>query len=199
MNNQNTASYLHHWLRFRTQNDEQSLYWLYHAEFDRLYRFGLLSTQDPSLVKSAINAVFVDCWVRRPQLPEVDNVPGYLFVCFKRQLFHSLRAETNKAVTLPGDWPQHLAETYYEEAVVGHEPDDHRKALIRKALEALTPRQRDFIRLRFFEELDYEEIAEQSNTSVRTVYNTIHSALNRLRLQLGDIMWLLACLLLKSS
>ncbi len=195
MDNQTTASYLQHWQAFRLHN-EQSLYWLYHAEYDRFYRYGLLSAQDPHLVKSAINAVFIDLWTRRQSLPDVENVRGYLFICFKRRLFHALRAEKDNAVSLPENWPQHLAESSYEDALIGHELDARRKEQIRRALDTLTERQRSCIRMRFFEELSYEEIAEQTNTTVRTVYNTIHNAINRLRQELGDLPLLLAWLLM---
>ncbi|GAO44201.1 RNA polymerase sigma factor [Flavihumibacter petaseus] len=190
---QTTASYQQHWQAFRMHN-EQSLYWLYHAEYDRFYRFGLLSSPDAHLVKSAINTVFIDLWGRRTTLPEVENVRGYLFICFKRQLFHAIRREKDLTVELPANPPVILTESSYEDALIGHELDNIRREQIRKALDNLTERQRMFIRMRFFEELEYEDIAEQSNTSVRTVYNTIHNAISRLREELGDVPFVLAWL-----
>ncbi|WP_420854516.1 RNA polymerase sigma factor [Solitalea lacus] len=39
----------------------------------------------------------------------------------------------------------------------------------------------ELIKLRFFEQLSYEEIAGRTSISIRTIYNTIHAAINLLR------------------
>lgn len=177
-------------------NNENGLYRLYHAEYDRFYRFGILSAKDPVLVKSAINSTFVNLWAKRQTLPDVENVRGYLFIWFKRQLFQDIRqqATSNNRISSTEPSATLLTESSYEDALVSHELDELRRALIRKAMSCLTERQRSFIRLRFFEELSFEEIAEHSNTSIRTVYNTIHTAINRLRQELGDTPLLVAWL-----
>lgn len=183
----------HYWQELR-QDKENGLYQLYQAAYDGFYRYGMLSVSDPHLVKSAINSTFTDLWIKRQQLPEVDQVKAYLFICFKRQLFQLIRKESadlDRKDTLPQVL---LTEASFEEALVGHELDALRKARIRKALAVLSARQRQFIQQRFFEDLSYEEIAELSTTSVRTVYNTIHSAINRLRQELGDTEWILLLL-----
>ncbi|WP_290707933.1 sigma-70 family RNA polymerase sigma factor [Flavihumibacter sp. CACIAM 22H1] len=182
------------WIDFRS-DQETGLYTLYNHEYDRLYRYGMLSSQDPHLVKSAINSTFLDLWVRRAQLPEVENVKGYLFICFKRQLFQTLRKEQGRPLQLQDGSPVLLSEASFEDALIGHELDERRKIRIKKALACLSERQRQFIQQRFFEDMNYEEIAEQSNTSVRTVYNTIHAAINRLRAELGDADLLVILLL----
>ncbi|MCG7856659.1 sigma-70 family RNA polymerase sigma factor [Flavihumibacter sediminis] len=178
-------SFQHHWNAFR-QHQEAGLYQLYHLTYDSFYRYGMLSSADPHIVKTAINATFIDIWSKRSNLPEVENVKGYLFICFKRQLFQAIQKETeyyNREAQQP---PTLLTESSFEEAMINHELDTLRKARIRTAMASLSTRQKQFIQQRFFEDLSYEEIAEQSNTSVRTVYNTIHSAINRLRTELGE-------------
>jgi RNA polymerase sigma-70 factor (ECF subfamily) len=192
----NQNEYQNCWQAVRN-NEENGLYRLYHAEYDRFYRYGMLSAKDPVLVKSAINTTFVNLWAKRHSLPEVENIRGYLFIWYKRQLFHELRQSAAAQKGLAHD-PENalLTESSYEDALVNHELDEMRKAHIRKAMSSLTERQRTFIQLRFFEELSFEEIAEQTNTSVRTVYNTLHTAINRLRVELGDAPLLLAWLAL---
>ena len=49
------------------------------------------------------------------------------------------------------------------------------------SIEALTPRQRLMVVLRFHCDLRLEEIAEATGTSVGTVKSTLHTALARLR------------------
>lgn len=168
------------------QGKENGLYQLFQQVYDQFYRFGMLSSQDSQLVKSSISSVFLELWTRRDSLPDVENVQGYLFICFKRELYRSIRKEDIQGQKLYEFNPILLTESSYEEALIGHELDAMRKERIKTALNTLSARQRQFIQQRFFEELTYEEIAEQSNTSVRTVYNTIHSAIGRLRSELAD-------------
>ncbi len=165
---------------------ENGLYQLFQVVYDQFYRFGMLAVPDSQLVKSSISSVFLALWTKRDSLPEVDNVQGYLFICFKRELFRSIQKENSKNPTVGELSPGLLTESSYEDALIGHELDNLRKTRIKVALNTLSARQRQFIQQRFFEELSYEEIAEQSNTTVRTVYNTIHSAIARLRTELSD-------------
>ena len=64
-----------------------------------------------------------------------------------------------------------------------------RQALVRlAALErALPERQREIFRLRFYAELDLEEIADALGVHVGTVKTQLHRAVHRLRRQLGDV------------
>ncbi len=50
-----------------------------------------------------------------------------------------------------------------------------------RLLDHLTERQQQLIKLRFIEEMSYENIALRLNISVRTVYNSIHESIKALK------------------
>jgi RNA polymerase sigma factor (sigma-70 family) len=56
-----------------------------------------------------------------------------------------------------------------------------RRLLVRRALEALTPRQRAVVVLRYFEDLTERDAADVLGVSVGTVKSQTHLALRRLR------------------
>jgi RNA polymerase sigma-70 factor (ECF subfamily) len=58
---------------------------------------------------------------------------------------------------------------------------------LRACEEALPPRQREVFRLRFYAELDLEEIARALEVHVGTVKTQLHRAVHRLRSELGDV------------
>jgi len=58
------------------------------------------------------------------------------------------------------------------------------RALVKKLKEAfsqLTKKQKEIIELRFFKGCSYDEIATQTHTQKRTIYNQIHTALKILK------------------
>jgi len=178
----------HTWLWASVRNNnEQALYQLYHQQYDGLYRYGIRVCRDTELVKDAINSLFAEIWQKRNTLPELDNVKGYVFIWFKRKLFKQLKEQKagsfiNESILLN----QEPEERSYEEILIGIENNELLKEKIRRALDSLTARQKELIQLRFFEDLSFEEIAEKTNTSIRTIYNTIHAAINRLKTELRD-------------
>lgn len=55
--------------------------------------------------------------------------------------------------------------------------DELLKQRLKQAMENLTFRQKQLIILKFFDGLTYEDIAKQTNQSIKTAYNTIYDAL----------------------
>ena len=74
-----------------------------------------------------------------------------------------------------------LNELSYEEIIVRVQRDEELKRKLHRALEQLTPRQIELIRLVFFEGLTYEEVAARTSQSIKTAYNTIYNAIQLLR------------------
>jgi len=65
--------------------------------------------------------------------------------------------------------------------LIAFQETEEKKEKISRALNNLTKKQIEVIRLKFFENLTYSEIADKTSLSVRTVYNTIYMAIQQLR------------------
>ena len=74
----------------------------------------------------------------------------------------------------------------YEQILIRQETNDLKRHALAAALEQLSPRQKELIVLRYFEEMSYADIAAQTQLQKDSIYKTIHEALKRLRLILGD-------------
>ena len=72
-------------------------------------------------------------------------------------------------------------ECSYEEYLVKLQHNKELKDRLEKALGQLTQREKELMRLKFFEDLDYDEIAARCNITKRTAYNIIHAALKTLK------------------
>jgi len=175
------------------QHNEHGLYKIYHELYDNLYRYGLSVVQDPQLVKEAINDVFVELWKKREQLIMPDHIPNYIFICFKRRLSKLLGKEQKKSGRHESLLFQELEVQPYETVLISRETDIQLRNKMENVLAQLTARQKEFIRLRFYENMSMEEISLKTSASIRTIYNTLHTAIVQLRkimsLFLLTLMW----------
>ncbi|RBL89649.1 RNA polymerase sigma factor [Chitinophaga flava] len=178
------------------QDNEQGLYKIYHDLYDNFYHYGISVVLEKGIVKEAINDIFVDIWRKRHQLDMPENIQAYLFICFKRKLYKIL-TKTQKGITLTDSqlFPE-PEELPYESVLIRQETDAQVKNKLEQMLALLTSRQKEFIRMRFYEDLSIEEIAVKTAATPRTIYNTIHNALVRIREVYTDATFIALLLLL---
>lgn len=169
------------WDKMRT-GDRQAFFALYKNTYFHLVRFGLKLYASDELVKDCITQLFLKLWDKRDTLQPVANVQAYLFTALKRNIIDQLqsqlrhRAAVEKFTSKAGD-----AELSYEDMIIQVQQDEELKAKLHAAMEHLTNRQTELVRLKFFEGMSYEEIAATTNQTVKTAYNTIYDAVKQLR------------------
>ncbi|WP_233260608.1 RNA polymerase sigma factor [Pedobacter sp. HMWF019] len=160
--------------------DKQALFELYNLMYFHLIRYGLKIHPDHELVKDAVNQIFLNIWEKRSRLPQVDHVRSYLMTTLKRcildQIFYQDR--TNNALSKMIAEEEELP---YEEILIRVQQDDDLKKKLGLAIQQLSPRQMELVRLKFFEGLSYEQIAERTSQTIKTSYNTIYDAIKVLR------------------
>ncbi|WP_316796148.1 RNA polymerase sigma factor [Pedobacter agri] len=173
----------HHllWERLRS-GDRDAFFDLYRDLYYPLVNFGIRVCADGDTSSEATDLVFTTIWEKHETLNRVDNVEAYLRTFLKRKLLRILERKRKISDALSnagadGEW----MEMSYEEFIVKVQSDELVKHQLKNALEKLTFRQKQLIHLKFFEGLTYEQIAAQSNQTIKTAYNTIYDALKILR------------------
>lgn len=171
------------WARVR-EGDKDALFELYDDLYFHLVRYGLTVCSDSDLVKDCISQLFLKLWDRHQRLGEVENVQSYLFTALRRSIVDHVSAENkaNASLRLLSQDSEEVPS--YEEMLIAREKDEEFKKDLNIALKALSPKQIELIKLKFFENLSYQEIASQHSQSVKTSYNTIYDAIRILRLKL---------------
>ena len=174
------------WEKF-INGDETALLELYNQHYLGLMNYGQMIVEDRELVNDCLTDMLVNFWKKRSNLPEVENVRSYLMTSLRRTIFNEL--QNNKKRDTRHSELQRLGEnvqTSYEDYLIRIQSDNGLKAKITRALEQLTERQIELIRLKFFEDLDYDEIADQCGITKRTAYNIIYDALKILKTELQE-------------
>lgn len=159
---------------------EEVLFSIMSRYYNELFRYGVKFTGNVEDTKDNVNQFFIHFWDNREKLEKVENLKAYIFVSFKRFLIARMQQQ-NRTSALPEHPTAELTEPSYEEYLIAQIKDEELAKAFRTAIEALPARQKQLLQLRFYEHLSYEEIAQKTSLSVRTVYNKLHEAVKKLR------------------
>lgn len=170
------------WQSFKI-GDKTSFEKIYHLYFKNLYEYGMRLMNNSDLVKDYIHDLFVKIWINKSNLGEVTNVKSYLLVSLRRTIYNKHSGNTNVAGSL-GE----LDEANYfkmdfsvENEYIQREDFSAQRQKLLAAMNGLSARQKEVIYLRFFEELNYDEIAAIMQVSVKATYKLNARALDVLR------------------
>jgi RNA polymerase sigma factor (sigma-70 family) len=168
------------WTGFRN-GDDKSLSLIYSENSKRLYLYGLKFTKNQTIIEDAIQDLFSDLVRHRNTLGTTDNIQFYLIKSFKRRLLRALLQE--KKYNLKEKDEDYVFEITYsiEHDIIMEEHADQKLKYLQKALNNLTPRQKEAVYLKFTEGLEYEEISEIMGMSVESCRNLIYKAIKTLK------------------
>lgn len=168
------------------EGHRQGLYNCFHEFYDDLYRFGVARYKDKELAREAIQDLFLELWQIRDRLKEVGNIREYVLTIYKRILYRSWRQQQQRP--LPDNPAGEPAEQPYESVLMDMQEEAGIREKLHKVLDRLSPRQKEIIRLRYYEQMAIRDIAAKTLLAERTVYNTLYNALEILREVLGCIL-----------
>ncbi len=167
--------------------DVNALSKFYKQHYVGLINYGRTIIDDKEFVNNCFMELLIEFWDKRSALPEVENVRSYLMTSLSRVILHALKSDKRRQ-TKYNELKQLSAnhQWSYEEHLVKLQSDINLRAKIAKALCKLTARQQELIRLKFFANLSYDEIAAQCGITKRTAYNTIYDGIKVLQTELYE-------------
>jgi RNA polymerase sigma factor (sigma-70 family) len=168
------------WESFKS-DDQQAYGQIYKNHSESLYKYGMQLCGNTELVEDTIHDIFVDIWEKRGRLSEVKSIRLYLKFSLRRNLFRKLK----KSNLLQGDEVLHKNAFKFsiQEENFAKEADDYLQMenKLLQVLNDLSPRQREVIYLRFYQDLTYEEISSLLSLDVGYVYNVSSRAYAKIR------------------
>lgn len=169
--------------------EEGDMFTFFRVCHDDLYRLGLYLYKEPELVRECIHLLFIELWKIRAKFPDVNNPREYVLTIFKRILYKQKTGAVkhwSKIDMIDGPQPDPAMFTAsYEEMMINSQEDKLMRNRLQAVLPQLADRQRELIRMRYFEEKSIDEIASITGLTARTIYNTLHNSLSKLRELLG--------------
>lgn len=174
------------------QGDERIFEQVFRKYYGGLCTYGRSILQDADEAEEIVQNVFVSIWEKRQEIEITQSLKSYLYRavhnhCLNRIKHLKVRDEHQQ-------YAVHYQEFSYEsvsQTVYKNELEQQLAVAIGKLPEQC----RIIFKMSRFDELKYQEIADQMGLSVKTIENQIGKALKILRTELADYLPILVCYL----
>ncbi|ANH82854.1 hypothetical protein A8C56_19355 [Niabella ginsenosidivorans] len=172
------------------EGKQEALASIYFNHFKSLYEYGLRITGDEELVKDTIQDLFIKIWTNRSNFENISKIRPYLLVSLRSALYNKIQQNGKRPVRALNTKDEFEMVFSAESKYIAGEARSLQTQKLLAALNQLTPKQKEIIYLRYFEELDYEEIVRVMNSSLKAVYKLKARGLDALKqlLHLSDIL-----------
>jgi RNA polymerase sigma factor (sigma-70 family) len=161
-----------------SQGDEKAF-----AHLMKIYHVGVYSavvrlTGDRWMAEEVVQDLFLRVWLKRSQLPEVENFHAWLKTIAQHLTLNAIKSSLRKKNSVK-DW---FAGFYDDMEVVSPTNDPSYLAdLLKQAIDKLSPRQNEVIMLVKQQGYQREEVARMLNISSETVKTHLEQAMRNVR------------------
>ncbi len=169
------------WQAFK-QGDKKAYTVLMDRHYRPLYSYGTKLTFDKELVKDCIQEVFLELWQRRATIGVAETPRFYLLRSLQRKIHRAIHRNRvfYQSSVIDSD-TDFSVEFSIEADLISRQEQEEKVRQLATMVATLSPRQKQLIYLRFYQDLDFDEIAELMQLNRQSVYNLLWESLLRLR------------------
>ena len=170
------------WLVRLQLHDEKALALLMHEYYSPIYNYASKFSKDTGLIADCIQEVFISLWQRRETATTILSVKYYLLRAVKNKVLKALYSNQRKAeqaITLHGY--EFLQEFSIEKQIIDNQISEEKAERLKQALSHLSKKQQEIIYLKYYQHLDYGQIADLMSINRQSVYNLLHETIQKLR------------------
>ncbi|WP_158964876.1 RNA polymerase sigma factor [Chachezhania sediminis] len=162
------------------QGDKRAMHALYQRHHDALFAFIRMRCDDDALAADVVQDAMMEVWRCAGRFAGRSSVKTWIFAIARNKMLDRLRKSSQLSFT--DDVPEEVDESPDAVSVIAASQD---ASLLRDCLNKLKKVQLAVIRLAFFDELPYAEIAEIEGVPLGTVKTRIFHAKSALLHCLG--------------
>ncbi len=178
------------WDKLRS-GDKNALKVIYDNEFRYLFNYGRKIFQKTELVEDSIHDLFVEIWQKHNSLGPTDSIRRYLSTSLRRKIVSELKKQNKSQSVESFDGIPFDVELAVDEMIIAQELGEEQALKLKNAFEKLTSKQKEILYLRFYQGLDYEQIAEVLDMKYQSLRNAVSRAIKNLR---GDMLLIMISL-----
>jgi RNA polymerase sigma factor (sigma-70 family) len=151
--------------------------------FNPLLNYGLKFIRDEAFVKDCVQEVFIEIWNRRERVTVPESVRAYLLSSVRKRVLREAYRQQILRDEEPADLENNgnFVEFSPEWTLIENETLAQTKERIEHALSKIPKRQREVIYLRYYQNLERDEIAEIMNVNPQSVSNLLQTAYMSMR------------------
>jgi RNA polymerase sigma factor (sigma-70 family) len=165
------------WDLFRS-GDEKAFATLYQFFVQPLYAYSLGVTNDKELIKDCLHDLFVELWRNHATLGPTTSVKFYLMASIKRKIIRHMETSIKHLNHHSNYMKDFVEEEMSQESLlIKYEEELFVNKQLKNCMNLLSKRQREAISLRFFHNMDTDQISNSMRINPQSVYNLIFGAL----------------------
>lgn len=169
------------WRRFLA-GDTEAFDVLMTSHFRSLFQYGSKFSKDKEFVKDCIQDLFLILWEKRENLNGDAQVRPYMMASLRRLMHRSI---TSKGwvgdESLEESDGTFEIEFSVEQTYIENETSLVRSEQLKQLLDELPKRQKEVIYLRYFQEMDRNQISEVMDITPQTVSNLLQIAIKQMK------------------
>jgi RNA polymerase sigma-70 factor (ECF subfamily) len=165
-----------HWESFR-KGDREAFATLFRNHYPALYRYGSKFTTDHQQLEDGIQELFIELWKSNSR-NTVISVRSYLLKSLKYKLLRGNSKKRHTLLPADGDWG---FEWSHETFLIAAQESEEKRQKVLKAVEQLSPRQKEIVYLKYYQNLSYDELGEVMNINYQVARNLLYQAMKMLK------------------
>jgi RNA polymerase sigma-70 factor, ECF subfamily len=165
--------------------NESAFEMIFRTYYQPLCRYAYSFLQDKEEAEEVVQASFITVWEKRNNIAIETSLKSYLYRMVRNSCLNVIKHEKVKQQHVAHELA--VSEVAYE-SVAQKIQAAELEIKITEAMKTLPEQCRLVFQLSRFEELKYQEIADQLQISVKTVENHMGKALKLMRVQLKDYL-----------
>jgi len=147
---------------------------------NRLFAYLFKVTKSKETAEEIVLDVFLKLWHGRDVITEIQNLESFLYRVAHNKAIDFFRATKRSPLVQQAVWEVIVAATASESADTTL-LQNNLKALLKEAINQLSPQRKKVFELRTYEDLSYAEIARALNLSSNTVRNHLAASVQFIR------------------
>lgn len=144
-----------------------------------MFQYGSKICSNQPLLEDTIQDLFLEIWKNQNAVPAL-SVRAYLLKALKYKLLKEL--SRNNSTSLQENMAENGSfELGHEAFLVSRQEDEDRSKRVLQSLQQLSPRQKEIIYLKFYQNLSYEEVSVIMNINYQAARNLLYHAIKTLK------------------
>lgn len=170
------------------EGDESAFRLLFDEHWQNIYGVAYMLTKSVPMAEDMVQEIFMKLWIKREQLPGVENFRDYLFIVARNHIFNELKKKSTDIL-----FTNHLFEYFHDTKETPEKKllQKETEQIIDQIVERLPQQQKIIYRLSHEEGLSRNEMADRLGIAPNTVRNHLAKALEMIRHKLQQSLSLL--------
>ncbi|WP_426581628.1 RNA polymerase sigma factor [Mucilaginibacter sp. R-33] len=183
--NMNNCNQLTTWWEEALHGNVKSFGRIHDELYSGLYFYLYKIIKDEDAAQDVLQELFIKMWERRITFGPIKNVKYYFFKSARSLAINFLKAARPEFVGLSASHDIDIVFSR-EDVLVLEETGREVEHMLALALNTLPKRQKEMIFLRYFDNWNYDQIAEVTGLQYQSVVNHVHRGINQLRIKLSE-------------